>query len=323
MTPGRGTRPFAHDEQTPASSLDERPVLTIGWIGLGGMGLPMATNVAQAGFDLIVHDLRSEAVDELVLHGATAASGAADVAAASEIVFASLPGEGASREVAAEVFGSDTTPDIYVETSTLAPTVMKELAASATAADTDFFDAPVSGGVRSRREGTLSVMVGGAEAGFERIEPVLNAFGQDIFHLGDVGAGSVAKITNNLVTLTTMVTAMEAVLLGTSQDIDVEQLRDVIMASTGAGPQVLGVTHHYRSRKYRDVETPMIALRLAAKDLELAVALAADVGVDVRTAKAALSHWHDAIAAGLGEAEVWALIDHLEQNSGPKRGANS
>ena len=285
----------------------------IGWIGLGGMGLPMARNVVQAGIGLTVCDLRPEPVADLAELGAATGRDPSEVAAASDVVFVSLPHESVSRAVAAEVFAADTPPDVYVELSTLSPTTMRDLAAQAAAAGVAFCDSPVSGGVRARNEGDLAVMVGGPDDAYTRIRPVLDAIGSHVFHLGEVGAGSVAKIANNLVALTSMVTAIEGLLLGSAHGLDLQQLRDVIMVSSGSSPQILGAAHQHRTRRYRESTTPQAALRLASKDLALAVDLAADVGLPVVTARAALGQWQAAERAGLGEAELWFLLDHLEQ----------
>jgi 3-hydroxyisobutyrate dehydrogenase-like beta-hydroxyacid dehydrogenase len=285
----------------------------IGWIGLGGMGRPMAANVAKAGFPLTVCDIRPEPVAELVALGAASAPDAEAVAGTSEVVFVSLPSKSVSKEVAAQVFGAPERPEIYVELSTLSPGTMQALADNAEAAGVTFLDSPVSGNVRARNEGTLSVMAGGDAEAFERITPVLNAFGGNVFHLGPVGAGSIAKISNNLIGLTSMVTAMEGLLLGVRCGIDAAQLRDVIMTASGAGPHVLGAAHQYRTRRYRESVTPQAALRLAVKDLEMAVELAAEVGLPVHTAEAALNLWREAEEAGMGEAEIFALLDYLEK----------
>jgi len=284
----------------------------IGWVGLGGMGAPMAANVARAGFELTVCDLRPEPVADLVAQGAASAPDPVATAAACDVLFVSLPNKAVSQQVAAEVFSAASRPALYVELSTLSPAVMQGLAAQAAAAGVGFCDSPVSGNVRARREGTLSVMVGGDAAHFARIQPVLHAFGGNVFHLGDVGAGSVAKIANNLIALTSMVTAMEGLLLGQRAGLDLLQLRDVVMTASGAGPQVLGAAHQYRTRRYRESVTPQAALRLAVKDLELGVELAAEVGLPVRTAEAALGLWREAEAAGMAETEIFALLDFLE-----------
>lgn len=284
----------------------------IGWVGLGGMGGPMAANVARAGFELTVCDLRPAAVTRLVELGAAPAPSAVEAAAACEVLFVSLPDGKASEQVASEVFAAAARPEVYVELSTLSPTTMRSLAARAEAAGVAFLDVPVSGNVRARTEGTLAVMAGGAPEPFERVRPVLEAIGAHVYLLGPVGAGSVAKIANNLIGLTILVTAMEGMLLGIRHGVPADELRDVVMTASGACPAVLGVAHQLRTRRYRHDDAPQVAIRLAVKDLELAVELAAEVGLPVRTAAAALESWREAASSGLAESEMWTLLDHME-----------
>ena len=281
------------------------------------MGRPMAANVARAGFELTVCDVRPEPVVELVALGAASAEDPAAVAAASDVLLVSLPNRAVSQSVAAAVFAAPLRPVLYVELSTLSPAVMIGLAAQGSAAGVGFCDSPVSGNVRARRDGTLSVMVGGTTEHFERVKPVLDAIGANVFHLGPVGSGSVAKIANNLIALTSLVTAMEGLLVGQRAGLELGRLAEVVMTASGASPQVLGVAHQYRTRRYREVETAQAALRLAVKDLELGVELAAEFGLAVPTARAALEQWREADAAGLGEAEIFALLDHLENTPTP------
>jgi 3-hydroxyisobutyrate dehydrogenase-like beta-hydroxyacid dehydrogenase len=277
----------------------------------------MAANVARAGFDLTVCDLRPETVAELVALGAASAPSAAQAAAGRDVVFVSLPGKAASEQVAGEVFALAERPAVYVELSTLSPATMRGLAAQAAAAGVAFIDAPVSGSVRARNEGTLAVMAGGDPAAFERVKPVLDTIGANVFLLGPVGSGSVAKIANNLIGLTTLVTAMEGMLLGMRNGLGGDELRDVIMTASGACPAVLGVAHQHRTRRYRHEGAPQAAIRIVVKDLELAVELGAEVGLPVRTAHAAQESFRAAAAAGLSEAEMWMLLDHLEQSGVP------
>ncbi len=293
------------NEQLPSND-------SIGWIGLGGMGGPMAANVARAGFDLIVCDLRAGPVETLRGLGAAAAGSAAEVGAACDVLFVSLPGPAASEQVADEVLRGPIRPDVYVELSTLSPATMCGLAQRAAHAGVAFLDVPVSGSVRARTEGTLAVIAGGDEAAFERIRPVLDTIGANVFLLGPVGSGSVAKLANNLIGLTTLVTCMEGMLLGIRNGLDADVLRDVIMTASGACPGVLGVAHQLRTRRYRHPGPPQAAVHIVIKDLEIALELAADVGLPVRTAAAALEAWRDAAATGLADEEMWTLLDHLE-----------
>lgn len=284
----------------------------IGWIGLGAMGMPMAANVARAGFPLTVFDLRPEPVRTLVGLGAGAADSAADVGARCDLLFVSLPGPAASEAVASEVLAAASRPAVYAELSTLAPATVKDLAARAAAAGIGFIDAPVSGGPQQRTDGTLSVMVGGDDATLDRARPVLDTIGSNLFHLGPVGTGCVAKLANNLIALTALVTAAEGLLLGVRGGLDSDQLRDVVMASSGGNLMVLAAAHFYAVRHESRHEPSLAAIGIAVKDLELAVQLAAEVGLPVRTARAALDAWRDAAGAGLSDAEMSALVTHLD-----------
>jgi 2-hydroxy-3-oxopropionate reductase len=280
----------------------------IGWIGLGAMGGAMAKRVAGAGFPLIVHDLRAEAMAPF----ATSATSAREVGEKADMVFVCLASEEASLGVAAEVFAASNKPAIYVEHSTLTPRAMKQLADMAEAAGVTFLDAPVSGSKVAREAGQLSVMVGGPDAAMERIRPVLETVGSKIFHLGSVGTGSVAKISNNLIALTNVLSVMQGLLLGVRNGIPMERLRDAVMAGTASSPIVAHIANLYISRSYRRTEAPEAVLRLVIKDLMVAKELAEDSGVRMDLGLRAMEVWQEAVDAGLGETELFTMLDFLE-----------
>ena len=187
--------------------------MKVGFIGLGGIGKPMAINVAKSGFDLTVTDLREPPLKELEQHGARIASNAREVAAASEIVLASLPSNEASEQVALGpdgVLSGAKSGDIYVELSTISPEVVHTIARQAAEKGVTVLDAPVSGDLKHRREGTLSIMAGGDAKALDRAMPVFKAFGDKVFHAGDSGAGATVKLVNNLLAGIYMVATMEA-----------------------------------------------------------------------------------------------------------------
>jgi 3-hydroxyisobutyrate dehydrogenase len=283
----------------------------VGWIGLGAMGGAMARAVARAGFPLTAHDKRDEAVAPLVAEGAKAATSAAAVAEQADIVFVCLASEAASLSVAEEVFAAGR-PGIYVEHSTLTPDAMQRLAAMADAAGWRFLDAPVSGSKQARDAGQLSVMIGGDEAAAERIRPIVQCYGSKIFHLGAVGTGSVAKLAHNLIALTSVMAIIEGLLLGVKQGIPMDRLRDAVMAGAAGNPVVAHVANLYISRAYRDPASAEAVMRLAIKDLQQAKQLAERSGLKVATATSALDSWQEAVDAGLGDHEIWAMLDHLE-----------
>jgi 3-hydroxyisobutyrate dehydrogenase-like beta-hydroxyacid dehydrogenase len=284
----------------------------IGWVGIGAMGQPIVANVAKAGFDLTVCTRRPEAVTSIQAMGANITDNVAATASQCDIIFVCLPSTAASEAVANQVFGAKQRPEIYVELSTLSPVFVRDLAVKAAAAGMTLIDAPVSGNAKARSDGALTAMVGADEATYARIRPVLEAFARRIFLMGPVGSGSMAKVCNQLLVMTSLVSSIESLLLGVRQGLEVTALTDGIMAASGAAWTVPVIASEYTTRTYRSLDEPRAALRLAVKDLELAVGLAAEVGLPTRVAAAALSVWREAETAGLGDADIYTLIDHIE-----------
>ena len=210
--------------------------MNVGMIGLGGMGKSIAECILNAGFELTVADLREKPVQELVNLGARAAGSPREVASAADIVVASLPSNEASEEVALGadgVLAGAKSGDIYIDTSTISPRVITSIAERFARKGAEAMDAPVSGSMAQRKEGTLTVMVGGEPSTVARAMPVLEAFGGHIVHVGGVGAGAATKLINNLTMASNMVATMEALVLGVKSGLDLEKLRDVISASSG------------------------------------------------------------------------------------------
>jgi 2-hydroxy-3-oxopropionate reductase len=283
----------------------------VGWIGLGVMGRPLAMCIARAGFPLTVYDIRAEPVSELVGCGAAAAESVAATAAACDVLFASLPNASASEAVAQEIFSAPSRPKVYVELSTLSPSFVRRLADRAEKAGIAFLEAPVSGTAESRIDGRVTVIAGGDEAIFRSVRPMLDAFGRRVHLVGPVGAGSVAKICNNLIVHTSLVAIAESLSLGSRHGLDLEVLKDAIMSSSGGLPMVpvvaeeLGKTDPAASKPARG------ALRLVLKDLELAAELASEVDLPARCLNGALEEWRGARAAGLEDASFLAVADYI------------
>ena len=236
----------------------------------------MAINVARAGFELTVHDLREQPLEELRQHGARVAANAREVAAGSDIVLASLPSNEASREVALGpdgVLAGAKAGDIYIELSTISPEVVHLIAARAAEKDVTVLDAPVSGSVEQRRQGTLSVMVGGDPAALNRAMPVLQAFGEKVFHVGESGAGATVKLVNNLLAGIGMVATMEALALGIKAGLSMETLKDVISASSGGSPMFRSMAERITTRSPEPPpgQTADMGLHTIAKDMKLSL----------------------------------------------------
>lgn len=283
----------------------------IGWVGLGAMGRPLARHLAKAGYAFTVFDLDLRATDEFEALGATAVGDVSEVGARSEIVFACLPNLSASESVFSKILAGSSRPKIYVELSTLGPSDVRAIAARAEAAGMDFMDAPVSGTIVQRAEGTMTLFCGAERTVFEEVRAIASHFAEHMFLLGPAGSGSVGKVCNQLMIMTGLITAIECVELGTRQGLEVEPLLESIMASAGSARSLTFVAREYLHRTYRKLEQPRGALRLAVKDLDLAVLSAREVGLQVEMAEAALAVWRRAEAAGLGGADLYNIIDHV------------
>lgn len=251
----------------------------IGFIGLGIMGKPMARNLRAAGFPVVVHSRSRPPVDELVAAGATDGGSPRGVAAASDIVITMLPD---GPDVQAVVLGPDGVLEgaragqVVVDMSTISPLVAREVAAALAARGVGFLDAPVSGGQKGAIEATLSIMVGGPRALFERVRPVFEALGKNIVHIGeDHGAGQIAKACNQIVVAVTIMAVAEALTLARKAGVDPARVRQALLGGF-AQSRILDL-HGQRilERNY----TPGFRVRLHEKDLQIALAAGRAYGV--------------------------------------------
>lgn len=208
----------------------------IAFIGLGNMGGPMAANLSKAGHQLRVFDLVPAALDAAVAAGAHAASSAHDTLADAEIVISMLPASRHVEEVylgEAGILAQIPEGALVIDCSTIAPASARKLAAEAQARGLAVLDAPVSGGTAGAVAGSLTFIVGGAAQLLERARPVLQAMGKNIFHVGDNGAGQVAKLCNNMALGVIMAATGEALALGVAQGLDPAVLSQMMAVSTG------------------------------------------------------------------------------------------
>jgi 3-hydroxyisobutyrate dehydrogenase len=252
----------------------------LGFIGVGNMGGPMAGHVVAAGHDVGVYDLRPESVAPLVEAGARQAASVADAADGAEAVLLSLPMPGDVEAVVTGdggLFGALGSGTAILDLTTSSPSLSRELAGQGAERGISFLDAPVSGGVYGARKGTLAVMVGGPEDVFETFRPVLETFGAKVVRCGDVGAGNVVKLVNNMLAFINMMGVTEALLLGAKAGVDPMVLREVVQAGSGAS----FVWDSGTRAILRDRLAPSFTTTLACKDIGLAVELAHELGVPV------------------------------------------
>jgi 2-hydroxy-3-oxopropionate reductase len=252
----------------------------IGFIGLGIMGKPMAKNLVKAGYPLVVFDVVTEPVKELVAAGAKAAKNAREVAQASDVVITMLPNSPHVREV---VLGKEGVLEgarsglVYVDMSSIDPMVAREVETEVRRKGVVMLDAPVSGGEPKAIEGTLAIMVGGPADAFERVKPMLLKMGATAVLVGDIGSGNVAKLANQIVVALNIAAMSEALVLATKAGVDAEKVYQAIRGGL-AGSTVL------------DAKAPMVLARnfkpgfrieLHIKDLANALSAAHAVGAPI------------------------------------------
>ncbi len=280
----------------------------IGFIGLGAMGKPMASNLVSAGHELKVHNRSRAAVDDLVAQGATAAISAADAATGVEVVITMLPDSPDVAAVMNDVIPAADTDAVLVDMSTISPIVSRELADRAAQRGIAILDAPVSGGDVGARGGTLSIMVGGEPADLERVRPLFDVLGKTIVHVGPAGAGQVVKACNQIVVAMTIQAVSEALVLGEQAGVEPERILDVLSGGL-AGNKVMEVR---RSNFLQHEFTPGFRSRLHAKDLQIALDSARQYGVSLPGAAISAQLFSSLIAHGGGDLDHSALLTVLE-----------
>jgi 3-hydroxyisobutyrate dehydrogenase-like beta-hydroxyacid dehydrogenase len=297
---------------------DEPAVIRpIGFVGVGQMGGPMTRRLLAAGYRLVVHDLRAEAMKALVAEGAEAARSPAEVAARSELVLVSLPTPQVVREVALGAHGliHGSAIRTYVDLSTTGQAVAVEVAEALGERGIVTLDAPVSGGVGGAIAGTLAVMAAGAAPVLEDVRPLLEVFGR-VFHVGErPGLGQLMKLANNFLSATAIAATAEAIVLGVKGGLDPATMLDVINASTGRNTasedkfprQVL-------SGKYAAGFTT----GLLTKDLGLCAAAAEGLGVPMPVAAEVYAQWQRAVAEQGANADITTIVRCVERAAGTR-----
>jgi 2-hydroxy-3-oxopropionate reductase len=284
---------------------------TIGFIGLGIMGAPMARNLLAAGYELTVLDLVQAPVDALVAEGAMAGTSPAQVAAGTDVLITMLPDSPQVEEV---YLGPDGAYEslrpgwLSIDMSSIAPGTARTLAERASAAGADALDAPVSGGDKGAIAGTLSIMVGGEPAAFERARPMLEVMGQTIVHCGPAGAGQVVKVCNQVVVGVVIEAVSEALVLGAKAGVDPARIADVLQGGLAATKVLEMRRDNFISGSFE----PGFRIRLHLKDLKNAIELAREAGVALPAAATVEQLMRAADANGRGDFDHSGLVTVLE-----------
>jgi 3-hydroxyisobutyrate dehydrogenase-like beta-hydroxyacid dehydrogenase len=279
-----------------------REAASIGFIGLGVMGEPMCRNLAiKSGLPVAAFDIKSEPLARIGAHGVRAATTAAE-AARADVVFVSLPGgpeldalcRGASGLVSGARAGQT-----YVDLGTSPVTLTRALGAEFAARGADYADAPVARTREAAEQGTLSIMVGGRAEIFARIRPLLAHMASDITHCGGLGAGQVAKLVNNLVLFETLGALAEALALARRSGVDAKLLFETL--AKGSADSFALRNHGMKSMLPGIFPERAFSVEYALKDLDYALALAKDAGLELEGAELAGRRLRAAIAAGDGK----------------------
>jgi len=284
----------------------------VGFIGLGIMGKPMAMNLLAAGYPLTVHSRSPGPVDEVVSRGATRASGAAEVAAASDLTITMLPDTSDVEVVltgAGGVLEGVAAGALVIDMSSIDPAPTRAMAEVFAKRDVAMVDAPVSGGERGAIDGTLSIMIGGEPDAIARAMPIFQVLGKTIVHVGPSGAGQVTKACNQLVVAATIEAVAEALLLAERSGVDPGKVREALLGGF-AGSKILEV---HGQRMLDRAFDPGFRIRLHRKDARIVEDAAHATGTPIPSFAVVAEQLQRALDDGDGELDHSGLYVELER----------
>jgi 3-hydroxyisobutyrate dehydrogenase-like beta-hydroxyacid dehydrogenase len=286
--------------------------VVVGFIGLGTMGGPMASNLQKAGYKLVVHDLHRQAASHHLAAGAQWAESPGALARNADVIFSSLPEPSDVETVALGPDGliSGMKPDAaYFDLSTNAPSLVKKLHAAFAEKGLHMLDAPVSGGPAGAKSGKLAIWVGGNESVFQEYKHVLDAIGDKAAYIGPVGSATVAKLVHNMSGYALVCALAETFTLGVKAGLEPLALWQAVrQGAVGRRLTFDAVIDQFLPGKY---DPPAFALKLAHKDVSLANALGRELGVPMRICNLTLAEMTEALARGWGgrDSRVMMLLE--------------
>ena len=291
--------------------------MKVGFIGLGTMGGSMAYNTLQGGFELVVHDIRREAATPHLEAGATWADTPRQVAEACQVVFTSLPGP---TEVEAVALGEEgilqgmSPGKAYFDLSTSSPALIRRIHQIFTAQGIQVLDAPVSGGPRGARTRNLAIWVGGDEEVYRQYKAVLDAIGDKAYYVGPIGSGAIAKLVHNCAGYIIQCALAEVFTMGVKAGVEPLALWQAVRhGAQGRRGAFEGLAEHLLPGKF---DPPDFALRLARKDVDLAVAVGREYDVPMRLANLALQELTEAMNRGWGGRDSRVAMLLQEERAG-------
>jgi 2-hydroxy-3-oxopropionate reductase len=289
--------------------------MKLGFIGLGIMGRPMALNLRRAGHALWVHGRRPVTMEVLVEAGAQACRSVTDVGASAEIIFIMVSD---TPDVENIVLGETGLAQrlrpgqVIVDMSTISPASTRRLAQELETRGVEMLDAPVSGGEIGAINANLSIMVGGKEKTFQRVKPLFNVLGKNVVHVGDHGAGQVAKACNQIVAALTIEAVSEALTFARKNGVDAARVRAALMGGF-AGSKILEV---HGQRMLDNDFKPGFKVKLHQKDLRIVIEDAHRLGIGLPGAALVAQHLNALMGSGDGELDSSAIVKVIERMSG-------
>jgi 2-hydroxy-3-oxopropionate reductase len=288
--------------------------MQIGFIGLGIMGRPMALNLKAAGHSLVVPD-RPSLTDE-IRAAATVVSDPASVAEAADVVILMVPD---TPDVEKVLFGAHGVAEglaagkLLIDMSSISPIATKGFAARINALECDYLDAPVSGGEVGAKAATLTIMVGGPEAAFDRARPLFESMGKNITHVGaENGAGQTCKVANQIIVALNIQAVSEALTFARKAGADPAKVRQALMGGF-ASSRILDV---HGQRMIDHAFTPGFRIRLHQKDLSLALSAAREMGMALPNTAVAQQMFSVVVSQGGADQDHSALVRAIEQMAG-------
>lgn len=287
--------------------------LTLGFIGLGTMGKPMAHNLINAGYTLYLYNRSPQNIEILISEGGISCATPKEVATKSNIVILCLPDSNAVEAVTLGENGllEGLSPgDILIDMSTSQPKSTIMLHETLLTKEIHMLDAPISGGLKGAIDGTLSIMAGGEPKIFESCRPIFDVLGKKIYHVGEIGAGHTLKAVNNLLYGTLLVASCEAVSMGVKAGIDPKILIEVISNSSGNN---LAINTKFKNKVLNRDFNPGFTIDLLLKDMSIALELAQSLGLEMNTSLNAFDSVNEGKEAGLAKEDNSALIKLYEE----------
>ena len=283
--------------------------MKIGFVGLGIMGRPMAVNLKNAGHDVLAPERKSLTAE--IRAAVTVLADATAVAAASEVIIVMVPD---TPDVENALFGAGgvaaglTAGKLVIDMSSISPVATKDFAARIAALGCDYVDAPVSGGEVGAKAASLTIMCGGTDAAFARAKPLFDLMGKNITHIGDVGAGQVCKVANQIIVALNIQAAAEALVFAARAGADPAKVRQALMGGF-ASSRVLEV---HAERMINRTFNPGFRIKLHQKDLNLALSSARELGLSLPSTAIAQQMMSSVAAHGGADLDHSALVQAIE-----------